>query len=266
MLGWLKDRTATVPHTSSEVEAAIAAETRPDIAALTRPAIAFRCAPEDHGVIAAPFAAKQAMPDWFKRLPAVDRDALGTGNNGLTVKRCMPFLDALTFGWIIPLAATVRLEISDNGATINCGWDFDRDMISPHGVGQVAGHPRLPAPPMKFHNHWTIETPPGWSCLFVQPLNRPNGLFEIAAGVVDTDEYRSPIHFPFFATAADGLYTIEKGTPIAQVIPFRRDASALELEALIGPETAAEERERERIRRSTMAGEGWYRKQARAPR
>jgi antitoxin (DNA-binding transcriptional repressor) of toxin-antitoxin stability system len=254
MLGWLKDKV----ETKDGVDAFPIADMLPQIS--------FRCAPEDEGIIAQPVAAKHAMPDWFKRLPAVAREELSVTNNALTVKRCMPFLDALTFGWVIPLAATVRLDISDGGASINCGWDFDKEMISSHGVSQVAGHPRLPMPPMKFHNYWTIVTPPGWSCLFIPPLNRPNSLFEIASGVVDTDTYHSLIHFPFFATAGEGIHTIERGTPIVQVIPFRRDSSALEMIADIRAETSEEAGDRERIRRSTMASEGWYRQQARAPR
>ena len=121
-----------------------------------------------------------------------------------------------------------------------------------------------PRPPSKFHNYWTIRTPKGWSCLFMPLLNRPNGVFEVASGVVDTDEYTSLIHFPFFATGEDGLYSLEKGSPLVQVIPFRR--GDMGMEAVIRAETAAEAAQRERIRRATSAGEGWYRKEARERR
>ena len=121
-------------------------------------------------------------------------------------------------------------------------------------------------PPMKFHNYWTIETPPGWSCLFIPPINRPDQRFEIASGVVDTDQYKTLIHFPFFATVGDGVYVIEKGTPIAQVIPFRRDSSALSMQSDIRSESAIEALEREKLRRVTNADVGWYRQNARAPR
>lgn len=103
---------------------------------------------------------------------------------------------------------------------------------------------------MKFHNYWTIQTPPGWSCLFVAPLNRPALPVEILAGVVDTDTYASLINFPFIATGADGVHVIEKGTPLVQIIPFRRSEAELELrkeggleprlEAAITSETADE--------------------------
>ncbi|WP_373414234.1 DUF6065 family protein [Ensifer aridi] len=227
-------------------------------------AIRFLCRPEDSGVIAPPVLAKTILPDWFRKLPAVDPAHLSTTNNGLTVKRCMPFLDAMATGWILPIAATVRLEIKDNGRSVEAGWEFDRVMVSNHGAHQVAGNPREPAPPCKFHNYWSIRTPPGWSCLFLPPLNRPGQPFECVAGIVDTDTYAAHIHFPFFATAPDGLYSVEKGTPLVQVIPFRRDAAAVTAE--IRAETRMEATERETVHRNTIAGQGWYRKVARASR
>lgn len=228
------------------------------------PQIEFLCAPEDLGVIAPPVPAREAMPDWFKRLAPVDKNHLSTTDNALTVKRCMPFLDALMAGWMLPLAATVRIDIRDNGQTVDTGWDFDKTMVSNHHPYQVNGHPMQPRPPCKFHNHWTIRTPKGWSCLFIPPMNQPNGVIEIAAGIVDTDEYTSLIHFPFFATAPDGLYTLEKGTPLVQVIPFRRDD--LQLPGTVRAETADEAAARQRILRATGAGDGWYRKEARERR
>lgn len=229
-----------------------------------KPKILFTCKPELQGVIAEPRLAKTVIPDWFRKLPAVDGEHLHATNNGLTVKRCMPFLDAMTTGWIIPLAATVRLVIRDGGATVDAGWDIDQTMVSNHGPHQVAGHPAGARPPCKFHNYWTVTTPPGWSCLFVPLINRPNPVVDIVSGVVDTDSYRSLINFPFFAVAEDGVHTLERGTPLVQVIPFRRDASQIDGE--VRPETPAEAELKTRILRQTQASEGWYRKVARAIR
>lgn len=228
------------------------------------PRIEFLCAPEDHGVIAPPVPAREFLPAWFRRLPAVDVRQESVSDNGLTVKRCMPFLDAMTTGWIIPLPATVRMEISEDGRSVQSGWDFDRTLVSNHHAYQVAGHPSLPRPPGKFHNYWTVRTPPGWSCLFMSPLNRPNEVFELVAGIVDTDTYTAPVHLPFFATGDDGLYTLEKGSPLVQVIPFRREDARLE--SVIRSETAQEAQTRTHIRRAASAGDGWYRKFARERR
>lgn len=230
------------------------------------PLISFTCAPEDKGVIAEPAPAKASLPDWFRRLPAIDNTTVSATNNGLTVKRCMPFLDAMTLGFMLPLAVTTRLEIKEGGKIVEAGWEFDKVMVSNHGSHQVAGHPLGDRPPMKFHNYWTVRTPPGWSCLFTLPLNRPALPVEIIAGVVDTDSYHALINFPFFATGADGVHTLEKGTPLVQVIPFRRDAAALAPSFCVRMEDPQEGATREGIRRNTLASEGWYRKFARAKR
>ena len=228
------------------------------------PRLEFRCAKEDHGVIAPPVPSKTVLPEWFRKVPAVDKAKLSPTDNGLTVKRCMPFLDAMMTGWIIPLAATVRLEIKDEGRTVTAGWEFDKVMISNHNAYQIAGNPAEPRPPCKFHNYWTVATPKGWSCLFVPVLNRPNPLFQILSGVVDTDSYQSLIHFPFIPTGPDGVHVIDKGTPLVQVIPFQRDNSTIEAE--VRAETEGEAALREKILRNTQAKEGWYREDARAKR
>jgi hypothetical protein len=229
-----------------------------------RPEIQFLCRPEDKGLIAEPVPAKTELPSWLRRLPGIDQSQVSATNNGLTVKRCMPFLDAMSTGWLVPLAVPVRLEITDEGHTVTAGWEFDREMVSNHGAFQIAGSPYEPHPPMKFHNHWTIRTPKGWSCLFLPPINRPNGVVEVLSGLVDTDSYRAPVNFPFVATAPDGVYTLRKGTPLVQVMPFRRADAALD--ASIRAESRQEGEEREQIRRSTHAGEGWYKRHARAAR
>ena len=229
-----------------------------------KPIIRFLCSPEDEGVIAPPVLSKTHLPDWFRKLPAVDPAKVSPNDTGLTVKRCMPFLDAMMTGYIIPLAATVRLDISNDGQTVTAGWDFDKTMVSNHGSHQVAGNPRSALPPCKFHNYWSIRTPKGWSCLFVPLLNRTNPLFEPVAGIVDTDSYVAPIHFPFFAHGPVGLHEIEKGTPLVQVIPFER--ASTQIEAEIGAESVVETAERRSVFRNTLASPGWYRRFARAAR
>jgi len=213
-------------------------------------------------VVAEPVPARTAHPAWFRRLPGIDQAELCATNNGLTVKRCMPFLDALNAGWLLPLAATVRLEISDAGRQVAAGWELDGELVSPHGAFQAAGNPFEPRPVLKFHNPWTIRTPAGWSCLFVPPLNRPPAGIEVLAGIVDTDRYVAPVNLPFVALGEDGVHTLAKGTPLAQVIPFRRET----IDAVVRAEGEAEADTRERVTRNTRAEAGWYKRHARAAR
>jgi hypothetical protein len=58
--------------------------------------------------------------------------------------------------------------------------------------------------------------------MFTSPINRFDLPFLNVTGVVDSDNYDNAIHFPFFISESfTGI--IEKGTPICQIIPIKRD-------------------------------------------
>lgn len=197
--------------------------------------IEFVCAEEDWNVIPKPYRASKFTPEWFKRLPQkVDgRNIL----NNSTIKRCMPFLDAMSIGWIIPLAADVQIRSSGEGgfSGINYEWKFHKPMIENHSMQQLGtkDHPNPinPKPPMKFLNYWAIKAKPGWSVLFVPPLNRPNELFECIAGMVDCDRYFEFVNFPFVFNKPNFEGIIPAGTPLVQAIPIKR--SMLQPETLV---------------------------------
>ena len=75
-------------------------------------------------------------------------------------------------------------------------------------------------------NPWIIKTPPGYSCLFVPPLNNTDDRFFIIPGIVDTDTFPNEINFPIVING-DKYPTLDtlfkKGTPYVQIIPFKRD-------------------------------------------
>ena len=75
----------------------------------------------------------------------------------------------------------------------------------------------------KFKNEWITVTPPGYSCLFIAPLNRKEDRFELLSGVVDTDTYNNTINFPFLNKKWNQRTLIKQGEPMVQVIPFKRD-------------------------------------------
>jgi len=90
-------------------------------------------------------------------------------------------------------------------------------------------HPaRNEHPYPKWINHWAIRTPKGYSTMFVQPMHRES-VFTILPGIVDTDEYYAPINFPMVINDPNFEGLIPKGTPIAQVIPFKRESWKMEI-------------------------------------
>ena len=77
---------------------------------------------------------------------------------------------------------------------------------------------------LKWSPGWRIITPPGYSCLFTHPMNHFDLPFATLSGVVDTDSYKLGTEFPFrLLNINKDVVILEKGTPICQVIPFRRE-------------------------------------------
>src|SRR5690349_17795167 len=69
----------------------------------------------------APYPASRGVPQWMKELP-VDRPLQQPAPQGArpvdvpTVKQCPPFLEAMTCGYVIPLAGEVTFTMDAAGA------------------------------------------------------------------------------------------------------------------------------------------------------
>jgi hypothetical protein len=185
----------------------------------------FLCAEEDWDVIPKPYPAKKLVPEWFKALPM----RLGNqGMNSSTIKRCNPFMDAMSLGWIIPLAADVSIVSNSDCSGIEYEWSFYKPMVEKHGYAQVTT-PKCPRPdphkpPLKWINYWYVRPSPGYSVLFIPPLNRPSDLFTCFSGFVDSDKYLEYVNFPFVFDKPNFSGIVPAGTPLVQAIPIKRSA------------------------------------------
>ena len=218
--------------------------------------ITFRCDPELYGVIPAPAPSTAMLPEWFRKLPPIDAEMLNVENPGFTIKRCMPFLDALTIGHILLAPADISVEINDKGDSVKTFSRFPRPLIESHKGFQIKGAPEATRTALKLISQWTIITPPGWSTLFIPLLNRPNDLMDVLSGIVDTDTYRLPVNIVFFMKPKGGLFTIPKGYPICQVIPFRRSEEKVSIRS----STPDEIKQNEKQSLSIFSMMGWYRR------
>ena len=75
-------------------------------------ALKFRCPSELEGHLPRPVPATQGVPDWLKAMPAKAFSDINLRDEE-TVKRCPPFIDAMTCGFLLPLICDLRIE---NGA------------------------------------------------------------------------------------------------------------------------------------------------------
>jgi hypothetical protein len=167
-----------------------------------------------------PFPANQDIPGWFKQMPA---EATTPGDEPtLTLKKCPPFLDAMTSGYLIPVCVDIQFEMEPDGLRFATALPI----LEVHPLRQIAGAPFAGRQVVvKFLNPWIVRTAPGYSSLFVQPLNRFDIPFHVLAGVVETDVYYREVNFPAICMLQPGQkFLLKKGTPIVQVIPILRES------------------------------------------
>jgi hypothetical protein len=194
----------------------------------------FYCHPDLEGVLAEPIPAYKKMPDWYRTLqPHIPetkerpvRDVWGA--RSLTAKKCMPMLDCMSLGYIIPLAGGVHIKTNHDCSEIKATGPKSINSVEFHTLDQLGGRnaPGFPAQPIKFLNYWVIKTKPGYSALFTAPFNHFNPHFTCISGLVDTDKYPKEVNFPAIWHTPNFDDYIPAGTPLVQVIPIRRsDAS-----------------------------------------
>jgi hypothetical protein len=106
--------------------------------------IVFRCDPALVDHLPWPLPARTVLPDWVRAMrPRVFSRT--HGQEVRTVKQCPPFIDAMTYGFIIPLPCDVTVL---KGAL---SWDWDVPTPSVHA------HPRSP---ISFHVPEQVEGTP----------------------------------------------------------------------------------------------------------
>ena len=176
-----------------------------------------------------PQPASKFVPDWYKNMESYvggNKKPNGNGGTDATIKRCMPVFDAITAGYIITSPADIYVSIKDGNQFFE--WS-SLGLISFHPIEQAPEHPaRKPHAYPKWNNPWAIKTPKGYSVLFTQPMHRES-VFTILPGIVDTDTYTAPVNFPMVINDPNFEGLIPKGTPIAQVIPFKREGWQMEI-------------------------------------
>src|ERR1700720_1753329 len=208
-----------------------------------RMTLKFRCLPALEGIVPRPFPAVQGFPDWFKAMPhRVFNPSLGMETQ--TVKKCPSFIDAMAYGFLIPLAAD--LEVHDGEFSWNSeireglAGGFSHSPIDFHDPSQVAGTPFFDDDRfiIKFNCFWTIESPPGYSLLFTHPINRADLPFTTVTGLIDSDTFLD-LQMSFAARWHDPNFNgvLPKGTPVVRCLPVKRENWSGDFKALSTEDT-----------------------------
>ena len=197
--------------------------------------IIFRCLPELEGIIPRPFPAKKGLPGWLKKMPMTVFSE-DWEKKMPTVKQCPPFVDVMSYGFMIPLPCDIRVE----EGKFECDWDgmpltvsgrhTPRSPLGVHPMDQATGTPIYDKDSIviKFMTQWIIELEPGYSLLTTHPFNRPDLPFLTLTGLVDSDLYKDNyLNYP-------ALWTDKDFSGVFLVTSICRLTEAFRLELVIG--------------------------------
>jgi hypothetical protein len=179
-----------------------------------------------------PFPTKQVLPKWWKEMTPYNKNNNNPDGKKLivenfisnaTFKKCTPMLDVLTSGYIIPLWADVQIRQTNANPLIT--WRVEQqNVFEVHG--ESSNYVETPdgyhSQVFKYINGWIPKTPKGYSYLVVQPFGYKNLPFTAVPAIVDGDKSTLQIIPPVWVKK-DFEGVVEKGTPMVQIIPFKRD-------------------------------------------
>lgn len=173
-----------------------------------------------------------AIPDWFKSAPRYqnnDKEMISDEHShNLTVRHCMPFLDAMTSGYILTTSTDIYVTRNENYyPSISFGENSQnlpapQIQFNPNFETHVPLKPGFDSFVYAWSVYWRIKTPKGVSSIFTQPLNKTDLPFHTLTGITDTDSWDGSDVLNV-ALAAGFQGTIPKGTPFVQIIPFYRE-------------------------------------------
>lgn len=190
-----------------------------------------------------PIPATSAIPEWWKKTKSyggfknykTDEKEINvrSGGDNATIKRCMPVLDSMSMGYLVLSPADIYIQPqhvhntnNENGATKDFVMIYPRhhEKIDYHPWGQANKHPYATEQKLaKVFVPWRIALPDGYSLIMTEPLNNPSPYWSVVSGVMDSDVFFPRLNF-MMSIKEDGFKGIvPMGTPIAQLIPFKRE-------------------------------------------
>jgi len=185
-----------------------------------------------------PSPATKFLPNWYKKTPAViDNDSgLKFGNANTTVKKCMPIFDLMTAGYIISAPCDIFIDATNPERLT---WSipqtlasFKGDMFATHAREQYS---EMPIDYSRYHKDllrifplWVVGTQSGYSTMFMQPAYADKTPLLAMQAIVDTDTFISDGYFSFLVEK-DFKGVIKQGSPLIQLIPFKRNDWKMEI-------------------------------------
>lgn len=210
-----------------------------------------------------PQPASRFVPDWYRKQRGTidDANTLAKGYSTTTVKKCMPVFDLMTAGYMLTMPCDVFLDSTDPDKLVFSVpaplKQFQADMFSFHDKQQYDEYPIDKASKhqtlFRILPFWYIQTEPGYSAMFINPVHRDTSPLTAIPAFVDSDKFITEGHLSFVVDKGfKGV--IKKGTPIIQIIPIRREDWQSEV---VDIESSKKELSHQRLRLRSMFANGY---------
>ena len=177
--------------------------------------------------------AKKLIPTWFKQLPSVAEYY----HNHPTIKTCPGIVNYLRTGFIVRTWVDSIIETTDSFIKFSYPNDDEESLLSPkYGPGNYLttmdamafdkrkteyteySHPTI----IKWNLEWYCQAPVGYNLLFSPTQFHPNLNFTTIIGITDT-RIEESLNVQAAWHPTDRIVFIPAGTPIAQIIPIKRE-------------------------------------------
>jgi len=165
-----------------------------------------------------PMPISQDLPKW---LDNIDK------NNEFSVTHCAPVMDWMNSGYIIhnPYETFVKEKIVQFKKGIELTTQNKRPNLRKINPSVYAKE-CMPVDNelyayFKIETEFKVVTPPGYSCLVMQPFYDFNSRFTIMPGIIDTDKHDWVITTMAYTKEKD--LRILPGEKLVQIVPFKRD-------------------------------------------
>lgn len=140
-----------------------------------------------------------------------------------TWKACPAILDGFLTGYVLKTPCDIKFFKKGHSIEVDVKDKNYKDFCT-----KRYPMPQFEQPKGYYREHfawypdWGISLPDGYSCLYLNPINRFDLPFWNTTGIVDNDKINISGTFPFFLLK-DWEGILPAGTPYMQIIPFKRE-------------------------------------------
>lgn len=182
--------------------------------------------PEAEAFVPVPKPARHYTPDWIKKMPAFHNNQMVISQSGqanLTAKMCPPFMDTFNFGYMQETWCDIYIE-KDFSGNQKYFFSGSPEILSRGKNANYEIDESFDGLEFLWKVQWSPKLPKGYSAFFTHPINRDDLPFKTLSGIIDSDKHFSEKtgNHPFYLKK-DFEGIIPRGTPMFQIIPFKRD-------------------------------------------